>query len=106
MMLAPFFNPWKRFSKRGSWRDKYTTFMLFWSVVSQVWLFIQGARIHELKDSSGTSPYALAILLTSAIAWLIYGGIVLQPRDRVIIMSSCVLLVGGIFLLISYLSYI
>lgn len=92
-------------SKQEAFREGYSKFMLVFAVASQAWLAIQTVDIYRKKSTDGLSLVAFILLAVGHVIWLIYAVFVLQPRNKVIILSSSLALVFSILIVIGIIIY-
>jgi uncharacterized protein with PQ loop repeat len=88
-----------------TWKVYYSKFMIFWAVVSHVWLLIQAINIYSKKSSENISLAAFIILLCSSIFWFIYGFQVIPGKNKIIMLSASVSFVLGIIVIIGIIMY-
>jgi uncharacterized protein with PQ loop repeat len=87
------------------WKTYYSQFMLFWAVVSHVWLLIQAIEIFQTKEARGISLPAFIVLLFGSVFWFIYGFFVLPGHNKVIVISAVVSFVLGLVVLAGIIMY-
>lgn len=87
------------------WKIWYARGMLGWSVVSNVFLFVQAGQIFQDKDATGVSLPAYIMYCFGTLVWIFYGAVVLTKRNLVIIVSSTIGLIGGITILVGVILY-
>jgi len=87
------------------WKDYYSNFMMVWAVVSHVSLLLQSIKIYDGKDASGVSLETYILMMVSSTIWLIYGFLVLNPRNWVIVMSSLTAISIHISIIIGIIKY-
>lgn len=88
-----------------AWKENYSKFMVFWSIISHSWLLIQAITIFVNKDASGVSLPAFILLFVSSLVWLFYSLKVLPKRNLPIILSSLVSILFGSVLLVGIIMY-
>ena len=88
-----------------TWKVYYSKFMIFWAVVSHVWLLIQAIHIYSEKSSENLSLAAFLILLCSAIFWFIYGYQVIPGMNKIIMLSACVSFVLDVIVIVGIIIY-
>lgn len=90
---------------KWSIRKYFRNFMIFWSVVSQVWILIQAAKILKSRSAEDISIPSFIILMISTILWLLYGLFGENERNVIMVTSSSVALIFGSILSVSIILY-
>jgi MtN3 and saliva related transmembrane protein len=74
----------------------YAYYMSFIGVVGQLVFFAQGVKIFQTKSAKDVSILAFVFGLISVTSWFIYGLVI---KDRPLVISNFVAIVGAIFVL-------
>lgn len=88
-----------------SWREWYGKLMYLYVFASQAWLIVQIVQLYTTKNDKGLSVIAFALLIFNNCCWLIYGSLILQPMDKVILLNSGMSLIGCIVLMTGLVIY-
>lgn len=70
------------------WKERYTSFMMVWAIVSHLSVLLQSIKIYRTKDVSGIALEMYFITLVGTLFWFIHGYWVMAPRNWIIVISS------------------
>lgn len=74
-------------------------FMLFWSVVGQVWLLLQVVHCYRTKSAIGLSAAGFYVLLANSVIWFSYGFFYL--KNKVVYASSAIGFILTVLILVA-----
>lgn len=72
----------------SKWKMYYKKWILIWSPLSHIWLFVLLVSVFNNEDASSLSIISFVIFICSSIIWFIYGFFVLEDRNYAIIASA------------------
>lgn len=87
------------------WKLWYAKAMLAWVVLGKAFLVIQAVEIFTSKNAAGVSLAAYIVYIIGSVIWLIYGAMVLQRKNLVIVVSAATAIVMGVIVLIGVIMY-
>lgn len=75
-------------SPAPKWKLWYARSMIFWAVLSQVFLLIQAITIFVGKDAAGVSLAAYILYIVGTVVWCVYAAFVLAHRNWPLLLNG------------------
>jgi uncharacterized protein with PQ loop repeat len=92
-------------SLKKTWKDYYKKWILVWSPLSHIWLFVLLVSVFKNEDASDLSIVSFSIFVFSSIMWFIYGFFVLEEKNFAIIASSVTAFTLGVTSIFAIIAY-
>jgi uncharacterized protein with PQ loop repeat len=92
-------------TKLPVWKSYYQKWMYFWAIGSHTFLLLQALEIYQEKNAESVSLSAYIVYVLSSLIWLGYAALVLEPRNKVMMISAVTGFSMGIVILVGISLY-
>ena len=80
----------------------YEKYMMLMGIMSQAAIYIQAYIIYKNRSATDVSFLSFSIICISLCSWLIYG---LLIKNRILIVSNVIAVIGSILVLLAIMKY-